>query len=396
MSVASLALGTATPAAAQTRQVPPGFMGVMADGPLLGDELSESARNHEFDTMARSGVESMRVTFYWAGAQPYRSIGDVPSSELSKYLDGNTGEAPLTGPPTNYAATDRLVEAAARRGIQLLPNVLEAPRWAAKHPGKFGSPPTVEGQDWYASYLSKLVRRYGRNGTFWAAHPDLPKVPVRDWQIWNEPNLAFYWSDQPFAHEYVALANAARGAIKGADPAARVVLAGLVNRSWEALGAVYAAGGGGTFDVAAIHPFARKPKLSLEILRRARTVMRQNGDGAKRLIVSELTWQSSIGRMTNPRFLGRTTESGQAKLLREAYLLLAAKRRSLRLDQVFWITWLTRDQHRENGFDYAGLRRLEPAGHVTAKPAFKAYRSVALKLEGCRSKTTLATSCVPR
>ena len=43
------------------------------------------------------------------------------------------------------------------------------------------------------TYLAALVERYGPDGTFWTDHPELPKHPLREWQIWNEPHLPAYW-----------------------------------------------------------------------------------------------------------------------------------------------------------------------------------------------------------
>ena len=83
----------------------------------------------------------------------------------------------------------------------------------------------------------------------------MPKRPIRDWQLWNEPDHLYYWSDQPYVRDYVRLARAGRRAIKDADPGARVVMAGFADRSWESIAAVYGAGGKGVFDIVAIHPY---------------------------------------------------------------------------------------------------------------------------------------------
>jgi hypothetical protein len=93
------------------------------------------------------------------------------------------------------------------------------------------------------------------------------------WQVWNEPNQAVYgWSDQPFAPGYVALLRAARAAIKGVDPHAQIVLAGLVGpSSGHDLNTIYAAHGRGLFDMADLHPFAIKPEGVLRIVPRPAT-----------------------------------------------------------------------------------------------------------------------------
>ena len=128
----------------------------------------------------------------------------------------------------------------------------------------------------------------------------------------------------------------------------------------------------------------------LRIVERNRTVMARHGDSRKAIYLSELSWPSAVGRI-RPRFGYETDERGQARRLTRALGLLARHRHRLRIRRVYWYTWLTRETS-DYPFDYAGLRRLEPGG-IRSKPAFRAYRRTALRLEGCRIKRRLATRC---
>jgi hypothetical protein len=49
------------------------------------------------------------------------------------------------------------------------------------------------------------VERSGAKGSFWSDHPDVPKVPIADWQIWNEPNFSLFWKPAPDARRYLEL-----------------------------------------------------------------------------------------------------------------------------------------------------------------------------------------------
>ena len=229
-----------------------------------------------------------------------------------------------------------------------------------------------------------------RPATFWGEHPELTAMPLRTWQIWNEPNITRYWSKQPFAGTYVRLLRAARTAIKAADPGAHIVLCGLANFSWIALRAIYRAGGHGLFDIGAVHPFTSTPRLAVKIVRYNRIVMRKNGDGRKPIMVTELTWSSAKGKTRNT-FGWETTERGQAKRLTEAYRRMASARRSLGISRVYWYTWLTPDANSPNSFDWSGLRKLRD-GVGADKPALRAYRTMARRYEGC-VKAAVATSC---
>jgi hypothetical protein len=366
--------------AAAKATVPPGFMGISTDIPLAQDaSVDQSA---QLNSMVASGVQSLRVQFNWSAAQPYAKFADVPLTERTRYSDEG-------GVPTDWSVTDGTVADAARRRLDLLPVVLSAPSWAARHPGEFSSPPTDPRQ--YAAFTAALARRYGPRGSFWAAHRELVARPIRHWQLWNEPSMKAFWSDQPFAPDYVALVRASRAEIRRVDPGAKIVLAGLPNKSWVALEKIYKAGGRRQFDVAAFHPFTATVDGVRTILRRDRKVMAHHHDARKPLWVTELSWTSAKGK-TKVKFGNEATVRGQAKQLTAAYRMLAKERRKLRLARAFWYTWLSRDKLRTYPFDFAGLLRLE--GHkIVRKPAFGAYRRMALKLEGCRAKNGRADRC---
>jgi hypothetical protein len=168
--------------------------------------------------------------------------------------------------------------------------------------------------------------------------------------------------------------------LRRADPGARVVLAGLVYNSPAALRAIYKAGGRRHFDVAAVHPFTLQVSGVGLLIERARRMMETYGDARKPLLVTELSWPSARGKVKFP-YGYETTEKGQAARVTAALPYLARRRRELRIERVYWYTWLTRETDESYPFDYAGLRRLE-AGRVVAKPALAAYRRTALALQG--------------
>ncbi|MGZ6709847.1 MAG: hypothetical protein ACXVFN_23270, partial [Solirubrobacteraceae bacterium] len=201
--------------------------------------------------------------------------------------------------------------------------------------------------------------------------------PVRAWQVWNEPNLAVYWTEQPFMRGYARLLDATYAAIKRADPGSTVVMAGLANFSWRDLERLFAkAGAKLRFDVAAVHPFSGRPSNSVKIVRLNREALDRHGAARKPIWLTELTWSSAKGRKQNLTKDWETTEAGQAVRLRQAYALFVRARRALRLDRIYWYTWVTVDRDSPNSFDYSGLRTLRPDGSVVDKPAARAFRAV--------------------
>jgi polysaccharide biosynthesis protein PslG len=355
-------LALAQPAGAR---VPEGFVGIVADGPLLDPNVDF---DRELGVMKGAGTQSVRMSFHWSSAQPYRSFDEAPLDARLHYKDEN-------GVPTDYTATDALVRSATERGLRLLPVVLYAPYWASTEPGSIGAPPSDPGD--YARYLGALARRYGPNGSFWTENPTLPATPVRRWQVWNEPNIRYYWH-QPFASGYVKLLRASRAELQAADPGARIVLGGLTNKCWKALGEIYAAGGKPYFDVVAIHPYTKKVSGLARIMKYVRDRMKQYKDARKPMVVTEMSWPSAKGHIKKLDF-NEVTEKEQAQRVTGAFELMARNRRKLRIQAAYWYTWMSADRGGYY-FDYAGLRKLTSKG-PRSKPAFKAFRSVAQKLQ---------------
>jgi GH35 family endo-1,4-beta-xylanase len=338
----------AAPGAAAARTTPSGFFGVMVNGVLDAPSIDLNA---ESANMRRSGVESERFEIAWDLVEPQPGQFD-------------------------FGAPDRKVAAAARNGIDVLGLVVRSPSWAASTPGQPFSPPRDPAT--YAAFLRTLIGRYGPRGTFWAANPSIPRHPVRHWQIWNEPNIAINLVGvKSWPRAYATLLRAGYRAVHGADPGAKVVMAGMANFSWRDLSRAYKAGVKGSFDIAAVHPFSGRPSKSMKITRLNRDVMNRNGDARKPIWLTELTWSSAKGRKTPLTQNWETTESGQAQRLRQAYTLYVRARRSLRLGRIFWYTWATVDRNSINSFDYSGLRTLLPDGQLADKPALAAFRAMA-------------------
>jgi hypothetical protein len=367
---------------AGTPAVPATFVGVDVDGPMLspssGLDLSE-----EFATMVANGIGTVRLAFNWAAAQPYRSWAEVPTADQSQFK--RTGNV-----PTNFTQTDQLVGLAARHGMTVLPTILYAPRWdAIRHRHRLAFPAVTAP---FAGYVTALVGRYGPLGSYWSANPGIPRMPIRDWQIWNEENLSRYWR-QPFVSSYVALLRAAHRAIRRADPGAKVVLGALTNSAWIPLRQIYKVRGARhLFDLVSVNAFTKQPANVIRYLRLVRGVMDRFNDRKKPLIATEVSWPSAQGK-TKVHFDWDTTEAGQARNISQVLPMLSADRRQLGLHSFYYYTWIGREWPGAPDFNFAGLERLTSSGAVFAKPALAAFRSAALALEHCRRSSSDARRC---
>jgi hypothetical protein len=354
------ALLLAAPASAAKRSVPQGFYGVQWDRDVAA--ASPEVQDAQWGRMAASGVEAVRTVFSWDQAQP----------------------AP--GTPPSFAKTDPVVALAASHGIKLLPIVIYAPEWARKHPSLFNSPPASAAD--YAAYLTALIGRYGPEGSFWAEHSDLPKRPLREWQIWNEPQLRYQWNDSEYLAGYSDLLKASHKAVHDADPRAKVVLAGFTNFSWEVLEDFYSKGGiKGFFDVAALHPYTASASRVLKIAKLYRAVMKKHGDSRRALWITEMGFPASKGRTPSDSPL-QTTEKKAASELTRAYSLLARNRRNraVAVTRAYWYTWASGYSGSEDIFNYAGLFAFDGT-NFARKPQYTSYLASARRHEGCRKNT---------
>jgi Beta-galactosidase len=371
LAIAAVLLAAAPAAEASSRRVPFGFYGVMWD--RAATAAPDADQTAQWNLMARSGVESVRTVFSWARAQPE------------------------SGQPPSFEATDKVVALAAARNIRLLPIVVGTPTWAARDPSFGRASPPARIED-YTAYLQALVQRYGPQGSFWTERPDLPRRPLREWQIWNEPHLDSYWhvagdDRTAWAPEYVALLRESKRAIESIDPGATIVLAALADASWKVLTTLYRAGVRGTFDVVGINIFTARPGFVIAAVRLVRRVLRREHQGRKPIWVTETTFPAGKGRVSRPPLSWQqnwyTTDRGMAARLRELYRLGRRNRRRLRLGRIYWYTWASAYDGQNDLFEYAGL--IQYGSTLSPRPALTAYARSARGAQGCHK--TAAGTC---
>jgi hypothetical protein len=148
---------------------------------------------------------------------------------------------------------------------------------------------------------------------------------VLDWEIWNEPNTAYFWRPMPDPSRYAELLKQSYAAVKAANPNATVALGGMspgtgsgqVNTMSAAsfLESVYQNGGKDYFDAVAFHPYndGVSPDLYLEdYVNSVHDVMTKYGDGSKSIWVTEIGWfvgapASGVSQAKQADYLGRAS-----------------------------------------------------------------------------------------
>jgi polysaccharide biosynthesis protein PslG len=372
----------ATPALAAKRQVPRGFFGTVLSSELRQAGISDTALNQQMGAMARSGVEIERVQFNWPTVEPARGVYD-------------------------WSEADRLVATAAIHHVRILANVWTTPKWISPRPNDpvyYKFPPTDNSA--YAEVMRQFVQRYGPRGSFWAQNKTLPRVPIREWQIWNEPMAPWFWASQPWVRSFKPLLRAGYQAIHRADRGAKVVAGSLVAvgggsvkpggyTQTDGIRDLYRGGAKRYFDVIAVHPFTNfansvKNTVSqtLEIIRRVRVQMNRHGDRRKPIILTELTWPAAVGKVPRSSLLGlETTPKGQLARLKAVYRELVKERRKLGVTETYWYSWATpydaNSPQSDVTFRFTGLNRIR-GKTIRPMPLLRAYSALAARYEGCR------------
>ncbi|HWI95776.1 MAG TPA: hypothetical protein VNS60_06910 [Solirubrobacterales bacterium] len=351
-----LALAAAMLAPATAQALPRTFFGVAPQTALTDTDAAY---------MKAGGIGSVRWPVNWALIQPRKK---------GRY---------------DWSSVDTAVAVAARHGLTILPFLYGTPRWVAN---KATTLPIDNGQArkaWLA-FVTAAVERYGPEGEFWTQHapavagvnyvPAVPKpLPIRTWQVWNEANF-FYFAYPVSPSRYARLLKPTYGAIKVADPTAKVLLSGLFGapnpggkRGMDAdkfLAALYRVPGiKSYFDGVALHPYAFHVEDLEELTEGMREVIVENHDRATGLYLTEMGW----GSQNDPNVVAfEQGIQGQARELRKAYAYLIANRNQLNLKGTYWYSWKDTPEYPACSFcDSVGLFRAGP--HFHPKPSWRAF-----------------------
>ncbi|MCB0201824.1 MAG: beta-galactosidase [Anaerolineae bacterium] len=232
----------------------------------------------------------------------------------------------------DWSIPDRIVQQTEEHGLKLLVRVDREPAWA-------GPPP--QNTQHLVDFLNALATRY--------------KGRIDAIQIWNEPNLAREWGNQPpNPAQYAQMLRASYQAIKSADPNMIVITAGMAptgtccdvampdDRFYREMYQAMGGNSDGYFDMLGVHGagFAAPPEISpdetaankplyggerffaFRHIEDIRQIMVENGDADKRVVVLEFGWTTD-DRPESPYYWhgagAGIDEATKADYLRRAY-----------------------------------------------------------------------------
>jgi arabinogalactan endo-1,4-beta-galactosidase len=155
----------------------------------------------------------------------------------------------------------------------------------------------------YATFAQAVAKHY--------------KGTITLYEIGNEPNLQVFWPPSPNAQAYTQMLIEGFNAIKGVDPSAKVISAGLAGYQTSYVQSMYQYGAKGHFDYFGMHPYSwpkgpdefNNSQYSFSALSNLKKIMESNGD-SKQIMATEIGW---------PTFSGGVSETTQAAYIQRVY-----------------------------------------------------------------------------
>ena len=232
--------------------------------------MSPAEVDASLDAMQAMGVNNIRISVFWAGVEPFPGY-------------------------YNWGPADYIVNAANERGMGVLAVINSTPGWASPTGAPGYSEPTDPSL--YGAFAGQVAERYAGQ--------------ISAYEIWNEPNAAFFYGPEVDPAGYTELLQAAYPAIKAADPDATVIggvvgagqtIDGYTLNPVDFVDQMYDAGAQGYFDALSFHPYQYTTKFTeggyhpdspINQLGDIHDLMVANGDGGK------LVWASEYGVPTD-------------------------------------------------------------------------------------------------
>jgi hypothetical protein len=190
---------------------------------------------------------------------------------------------------------DRLVETARANGITIYGLVSDFAAWSRGY--------TSEGVDQYTAFLRQLVGRY--------------KDRIKQWEVWNEPNI-FFW--QGPKELYAECLIKSYQAIKETDPTAEVLGISTAGIDFKFIEQMLAKGT--PFDVLTIHPYRRTMDDAAFIadLKKVSDLVKWPDGKSRPVWLTEMGWATHVPHQALGQDFEPNSQRAQAEYLARTYL----------------------------------------------------------------------------
>ncbi|MGD0196567.1 MAG: HYR domain-containing protein [Solirubrobacteraceae bacterium] len=293
--VALVCVGAGPTARAAAASLPPAdFYGANVQPVFESDPLivPQSSWSDAFATMASDGLMTARMDAMWKWVEPNAPVAGQ-----------HTYDWTVPGQPQE--SLDTIVGTLAQAGIRMEAVLDEAPAWTAGAnsyltPAYYGD---------YEAYAAAFAARYGAGGSFWLANPQLPYLPVQQFEIWDEANSDNFWTTVNAAtYEPVLVATSA--AIHAVDPSAEVLPSIAYLNAASYVAQLYALGMQGSVQGIAFHPYGGDALTNVSLVEQVRAAMVAGGDANLPIYATEIGLPAST-----PTYSSYVTDAERAGTL---------------------------------------------------------------------------------
>ena len=258
----------------------------------------------------------------------------------------------------NFGLYDNLVDGYRAQNVEVLGLLDYSVAWASGGSGSgavFGPPTNL---DAWSNYVRTTATQY--------------KGRIRAWEIWNEPDVAFFWNGQDGGNPdvYFELLRRAYQAIKEVDPSAIVMNGGLTGteRGARFMGRLLDLGAANYMDVVAFHGYVSNDGLDSGVYSDViwPLISQARERAGKPLWITEFGWRSDCGDGA-----AACSEAAQANRVARNLAMLF---RIGGVAKVF--VYMFKDPGDRP--DYYGITRAD----ASVKPAYTALQTIAGRLAG--------------
>jgi hypothetical protein len=191
--------------------------------------------------LGQAGATALPRTSLGVNVKVWYLNGQYAPTDLSKVSRAGAGVARVAA--NEGTDMDGVVRWLAEAHLRLYPTLgLPCPPGTTACGAQTQIPPATAATE-MAGYITAFAQRYGPKGTFWSANPNLPYLPVKSFEIGNEPNIRMIWVEDethlhwadpsnPLLADYAAYARvygASRTALHRVDPSGLAVIGGLAD-----------------------------------------------------------------------------------------------------------------------------------------------------------------------
>ncbi|HEX6459552.1 MAG TPA: glycosyl hydrolase [Thermoleophilaceae bacterium] len=329
--------------------VPKDFFGVVSEDVFTG---GPAYRDSTLGLQSAIGVGLIRQTFHWKQIETSRGHYD-------------------------WSVYDAYMAATASHGIRVLPILFDPPKFRARVSKRTSATYPPRHYSDLGTFGAQVARRYGPNGSFWAANPGLPKLPITAYQIWNEPNLPAYWPSGPNPRQYARLLKATARRIHAVDRRAQIVTAGLPDTHLSRPGNVYSyvkallhAGADRSFDALGVNPYGKSAHDLVSKIRHFRSILNHGHARSAKLWITEFGWSDR-----GPASSFRAGSAGQARQIQRVIPAIVKQRSRLRIRGLVYYSWRDGAPYPPAYKDFWGLHTGLLRLNGTPKPAFASFRA---------------------